>query len=209
MLNPSASCARPVSAFLTRRPRENRLWANLQQAMDHAYDVSDRQRGDDPVLAPYPYYGPFRHPIIPHALEFSQYVAEESQSRASCFDTNRMGIASGRADMRLVRGSHGFVWASLAALLCAGPANPDGDGKAASALLDVAPAVARSDAALSALDLTAPRPEPDASVTGADQIVKVVRIEPEANTPPLKAPDECLMAKGRCTNARARSIPSR
>jgi len=96
--------------------------------------------------------------------------------------------------MRLVRGSHGFVWASLAALLCAGPANPDGDGKAASALLDVAPAVARSDAALSALDLTAPRPEPDASVTGADQIVKVVRIEPEANTPPLKASDECLMA---------------
>ena len=57
--------------------------------------------------------------------------------------------------MRLVRGSHCFVWGSLAGLLYAGPANPQRDIEAALARLDVRTAYADSDARVAAPDLTA------------------------------------------------------
>jgi hypothetical protein len=88
--------------------------------------------------------------------------------------------------MRLVRGSHCFVWGSLAALLCAGPANPDRDVKAALAHLDAIAALAHSDAALA---------DPNARAALADPVVKVPLAEPEVNVSPLEASDECLVTE--------------
>jgi hypothetical protein len=97
--------------------------------------------------------------------------------------------------MRLVRGSRWFAWGSLAALLYAGPANPDPDLKAALAPLDVRAALAHSDAQLAGSDPAAPRPDSDATAARADQIVNVALTEPDVNATPLKASDDCLMAQ--------------
>jgi hypothetical protein len=95
----------------------------------------------------------------------------------------------------------------LAALLYAGPANPDREVKTALASLDVGAALARldvgaalahSDAALAGLDLSAARPDPDARGL-ADPAVKVALAkpdvaEPDVNVSSLEASDECLAA---------------
>src|SRR2546428_1723310 len=89
--------------------------------------------------------------------------------------------------MGLVRGSHCVLWGSLAALLYAGPANPDREVKTALARLDVGAALARldigaalahSDAALAGPDLSAARPDPDASDALADPVVEVALAKP-------------------------------
>jgi hypothetical protein len=106
--------------------------------------------------------------------------------------------------MGLVRGSHCVLWGSLAALLYAGPANPDREVKTALARLDVGAELARldigaalahSDAALAGLDLGAARPDPDASDALADPVVEVALAKPETNVSSLGASDECLAAE--------------
>ena len=106
--------------------------------------------------------------------------------------------------MGLVRGSHCVLWASLAALLYAGPANPDREVKTALARLDVGAELARldigaalahSDAALAGPDLSAARPDPDASDALADPVVEVALAKPETNVSSLGASDECLAAE--------------
>src|SRR6266487_65665 len=115
--------------------------------------------------------------------------------------------------MGLVRGSHCVLWASLAALLYAGPANPDREVKtalarldvgaelarldigAALARLDIGAALAHSDAALASPDLSAARPDPDASDALADPVVEVALAKPETNVSSLEASDECLAAE--------------
>ena len=106
--------------------------------------------------------------------------------------------------MGLVRGSHCVLWASLAALLYAGPANPDREVKTALARLDVGAELARldigaalahSDAALAGPDLSAARPDPDASDALADPVVEVTLAKPETNVSSLGASDECLAAE--------------
>ena len=106
--------------------------------------------------------------------------------------------------MGLVRGSHCVLWASLAALLYAGPANPDREVKTALARLDVGAELARldigaalahSDAALAGPDLSAARPDPDASDALADPVVEVALAKPETNVSSLEASDECLAAE--------------
>src|SRR6266699_1951087 len=88
--------------------------------------------------------------------------------------------------MGLVCGSHCVLWASLAALLYAGPANPDREVKTA---------LAHSDAALASPDLSAARPDPDASDALADPVVEVALAKPETNVSSLEASDECLAAE--------------
>jgi len=97
--------------------------------------------------------------------------------------------------MGLVRGSHCVLWGSLAALLYAGPANPDREVKTALARLDVGAALAHSDAALAGPDLSAARPDPDASDALADPVVEVALAKPETNVSSLEASDECLAAE--------------
>jgi hypothetical protein len=97
--------------------------------------------------------------------------------------------------MGLVRGSHCVLWGSLAALLYAGPANPDREVKTALARLDIGAALAHSDAALAGPDLSAARPDPDASDALADPVVKVALAKPETNVSSLEASDECLAAE--------------
>jgi len=92
--------------------------------------------------------------------------------------------------MRLVRGSHCFVWGSLGALLYAGPANPQRDIEAAFAL-DVRAALA-SDAHVAGPDLTAAHAAPEATAAGADPIAKVALTEPAVDAALLKPSDECL-----------------
>src|SRR5207247_139802 len=91
--------------------------------------------------------------------------------------------------MGLVRGSHCVLWGSLAALLYAGPANPDREVKTALARLDVGAALAHSDAALAGPDLSAARPDPDASDALADPVVEVALAKPETNVSSLGASD--------------------
>jgi hypothetical protein len=80
--------------------------------------------------------------------------------------------------MRLVRGFHCCVWGSLAALLYAGPTNPDRDIKSAPTLLDANTALVQSDAAL------------------ADPALKVARVTPpDANVSSFEASDECLVSQ--------------
>jgi hypothetical protein len=97
--------------------------------------------------------------------------------------------------MGLVRGSHCVLWGSLAALLYAGPANPDREVKTALARLDIGAALAHSDAALAGPDLSAARPDPDASDALADPVVEVALAKPETNVSSLEASDECLAAE--------------
>jgi hypothetical protein len=83
----------------------------------------------------------------------------------------------------------------LAALLYAGPANPDPDVKAALARPDVTAALAPSDAALANPDSSAARADADASATRADPVAKVALAEPTANVSPREASEACLMAQ--------------
>jgi len=96
--------------------------------------------------------------------------------------------------MGLVRGSHCVLWGSLAAVLYAGPANPDREVKTALARLDVGAALAHSDAALAGLDLSAEHPESDARGAPADPAVKVALAKPDVDVSSLEASDECLAA---------------
>jgi D-alanyl-D-alanine carboxypeptidase len=97
--------------------------------------------------------------------------------------------------MGLVRGSHYFIWGSLAALLCAGPANPQRDVEAALARLDGSAVLADSDADVARPDATAGRPDQDATAVRADPTVKVALTDPEINATQLKASDECVLAQ--------------
>jgi hypothetical protein len=99
--------------------------------------------------------------------------------------------------MSLIRGSHGFVWASLAALIVAGPASPDLNVEAA----PVEAALAHSDVARSssyakvALADPAVRlvlPDPGVATALADQAAFA---EPDVKPNPLETPDECLLAE--------------
>jgi hypothetical protein len=83
----------------------------------------------------------------------------------------------------------------LAALLYAGPANPDRDVKTALARLDVGAALAHSDAALAGPDLSAARSDPDASGALADPVEKIALAKPEVDVSSLEASDECLAAE--------------
>jgi hypothetical protein len=97
--------------------------------------------------------------------------------------------------MRLLCGSHCFVWASLTALLLAGPANPGGDFTAVLTHLDVGAALAQSDVALGDADLKAALPDPDVRAELADPVVKVALAEPAGKVSSLDS-DECLVTAG-------------
>lgn len=102
--------------------------------------------------------------------------------------------------MGLVRGSHGVVFAGLAAVLYAGLANPDRDVKAALAHLDASATPAHAHAALIGADLgadlgpgwSAARPDPDARGALADPVENVALAAPDVNVSSLTASDECL-----------------
>src|SRR5262249_49835996 len=127
------------------------------------------------------------------SLIFSM-VAEESQSPPSSLIINETGTKKRGANMGLVSGSHCVLWGSLAAVLYAGPANPDREVKTALARLDVGAALAHSDAALAGLDLSAEHPESDARGAPADPAVKVALAKPDVDVSSLEASDECLAA---------------
>jgi hypothetical protein len=95
----------------------------------------------------------------------------------------------------LVSGFGCFVGGSLAVLLCAAPANPDRQVKAALAPIGAIVALAHSDAALASPELQTALADPDASGTVADPAIKVPLVEPEVNVSPLEAADECVLTK--------------
>jgi hypothetical protein len=97
--------------------------------------------------------------------------------------------------MRLVRGSHCFIWGGLAALLCAGPATPQRDVEAALARLDGTAVLLDSNADVAAPDVTAGRSDQDATAVRADPTVKVALTDPEINATQLKASDECVLTQ--------------
>ena len=80
--------------------------------------------------------------------------------------------------MRLISGFGCFLWGSLAVLLCAGPAKPDRDVKAALAPLDAIAALAHSDAALASPELRTALADPDARAILADPVIQVPLAEP-------------------------------
>ena len=94
------------------------------------------------------------------------------------------------------RGSHCFVWASLAALLVGGPASPDRDVEAA----PVEAALARSDVARASsyakIALADPDvrllPDPGVATALSDQAAFA---EPDVKQSPLETSEECLLAE--------------
>src|SRR5262245_58541781 len=99
------------------------------------------------------------------------------------------------ANMRLVSGLGGFLWGSLAALLCAAPVNPDRHVNAALAPIDAIAALADSHAALASPELRTALADPDARATLANPVIKVPLAEPEVNVSPLEASDECALSE--------------
>src|SRR5262249_35154182 len=99
------------------------------------------------------------------------------------------------ANMRLGRGSHWFVWGGLAAVLFAGPANPEQDVATAPARIELSAALVESDAAPAAPDLIAARAEPDAGASLADQPVRIAVGTPAANANAREAADECVLSQ--------------
>ena len=97
--------------------------------------------------------------------------------------------------MGLGRGSHCFVWGSLAAVLYAGPANPEQDVATAAARVEVSAALADSDAAPTAPDLTAARDERDPDALLASPPVRIAVVTPEANANAREAADECVLSQ--------------
>jgi len=92
--------------------------------------------------------------------------------------------------MGLVRGSQWVVWGGLAALLCAGLANHDRDGKAALARLGAPDIRAALAAAPAGSDLRPERSDPDAP----DPLENISLAKPEVEVNP-QAADECLLAQ--------------
>jgi hypothetical protein len=97
--------------------------------------------------------------------------------------------------MRPISGFGCFLCGSLAALLCAAPANPDRHVEAALAPIDAIAALAHSDAGLASPELTAALADPNARAALADPVIKVPLVEPEANVSPLGASDECVLSE--------------
>ena len=99
--------------------------------------------------------------------------------------------------MRPLNGFGCFLCGSLAVLLCAAPANPDRQVKAALAPIDAIAALAHSDAALASPELRTARADLDARTALADPVIKVPFVEPEVNVSPLEASDECVLTEDR------------
>src|SRR6266436_3258921 len=97
--------------------------------------------------------------------------------------------------MRLFNGFGCFLCGSLAVLLCAAPANPDRQVKAALAPIDAIAAFAHSDVALASPELRTALADPTTRDPVADPVIKVPLAEPEANLSPLEASDECVLSE--------------
>jgi hypothetical protein len=90
------------------------------------------------------------------------------------------------------------VWGSLAALLYAGPANPESDVKTEPAAVEVGSAPAQADAAFTDADAIVRIDSESSAVPAVADVeadVKVALLQPEPNVSPLKAPDECPMTQ--------------
>jgi hypothetical protein len=97
--------------------------------------------------------------------------------------------------MRLLNGFGCFLCGSLAVLLCAAPANPDRQVKAALAPIDAIAAFTHSDVALASPELRTALTDPNTRAAVADPVIKVPLAEPEANVSPLEASDECVLSE--------------
>jgi len=97
--------------------------------------------------------------------------------------------------MRLLNGFGCFLCGSLAVLLCAAPANPDRQVKAALAPIDAIAAFAHSDVALASPELRTALTDPKTRAAVADPVIKVPLAEPEVNVSPLEASDECVLSE--------------
>jgi len=97
--------------------------------------------------------------------------------------------------MRLLNGFGCFLCGSLAVLLCAAPANPDRQVKAALAPIDAIAAFAHSDVALASPELRTALTDPKTRAAVADPVIKVLLAEPEVNVSPLEASDECVLSE--------------
>src|SRR5258708_6815531 len=97
--------------------------------------------------------------------------------------------------MRLLNGFGCFLCGSLAVLLCAAPANPDRQVKAALAPIDAIAAFAHSDVALASPELRTALADPNTRDPVADPVIKVPLAEPEVNVSPLEASDECVLSE--------------
>jgi hypothetical protein len=97
--------------------------------------------------------------------------------------------------MRLLNGFGCFLCGSLAVLLCAAPANPDRQVKAALAPIDAIAAFAHSDVALASPELRTSLTDPNTRAAVADPVIKVPLAEPEVNVSPLEASDECVLSE--------------
>jgi hypothetical protein len=86
----------------------------------------------------------------------------------------------------------------LAALLYAGPANPESDVKTEPAAVEVGSAPAQADAAFTDADAIVRIDSESSAVPAVADVeadVKVALLQPEPNVSPLKAPDECPMTQ--------------
>ena len=97
--------------------------------------------------------------------------------------------------MRLLNGFGCFLCGSLAVLLCAAPANPDRQVKAALAPIDAIAAFAHSDVAVASPELRTALADPNTRAAVADPVIKVPLAEPEVNVNPLEASDECVLSE--------------
>ena len=97
--------------------------------------------------------------------------------------------------MRLLNGFGCFLCGSLAVLLCAAPANPDRQVKAALAPIDAIAAFAHSDVALASPELRTALTDPKTRAAVANPDIKVPLAEPEVNVSPLEASDECVLSE--------------
>ena len=95
--------------------------------------------------------------------------------------------------MKLVGVVGCLICGSLAVLVCAAPANPDRQVKAALAPIDAIASLAHSDAALASPKLENALGDPDARAGVADPAIKVTLVEPEVNVSRLEASDECVL----------------
>jgi hypothetical protein len=92
--------------------------------------------------------------------------------------------------MRLIGGSHCFVWGSMAALLYAGAANPDRGVN----YLDPEAALDHSNIASDDADMKAGPTSSDVKSASADPVIKTAPAEPEV-TVRSRGSDECAMAE--------------
>jgi hypothetical protein len=95
--------------------------------------------------------------------------------------------------MKLVGMVGCLICGSLAVLVCAAPASPDRQVKAALAPIDAIASLAHSDAALASPELKNALGDPDARAGVADPAIKVTLVEPEVNVSRLEVSDECVL----------------